>query len=853
MHDALGGMRLIPQWFLWRLVWDSAEQKYQKTPCALNGSVFRIDASLPENWHSYEQVAHAAHMLNSGGTAELRYAMGFWLTKECGYWFFDLDGVAVDGVVNEHAAAMLQAFSGALVEWSSSGRGLHVIGRGAVPAHSTRPPRDLAGLYKYEFYTSGRGIAFGLDGRANGSADTAHDAAVTYLVQHYFPPRAEAEYIARSGPREDWRGPADDDVLIERMLNAKQSAASAFGGKASVGQLWRGEVEKSSEHDMALASHLAFWTGCDEERMVRLMWRSGLVREKWNEHRTYLRELTVRHAIAGCRDVYQEPVRDLRAQQEMYGVGEVRVTHAMPSANTSAISEEQYKRYEELMGLITGAGTLLELHNDVIPAIQASIVPGALQAPLAQALKKQFDFFQSPLSISVIRKLVSPPVVPGTAGSDSPLWVQKHCYVKDGDYFYDMDTGAELTFQGFQAEYARVMPIKPDGRRENPVEWALNRWGMRTVHRVGYRPDQGPYFTFDGFDYANKYTSASVPETATAYTEAGLRGIEAFQTLLWDMCDRRQDVFLNVLWWLAHNVQKPGVKIRWSPVLKGVQGDGKSLITVVLRAAMGYRNVGTTSNATLNNSGGFTDWALGSAVNVIEEIMLTGKERHKLYNAMKEFITNDLVNINAKGDKTYTTFNTTNHFALTNHNDAIPLEKNDRRWMVVFTPWSSLEDMLRYCGLTQAAWDARTAAIDHAWRECQSELRAWLLGVQIGPEFNIRGSAMMTPEKRMMMATSQDDAESAAAQIIEEGALGVTKKLFSSSCLSNMLRFRAAQDNFDIPKTSNLNHMFTRMGFSKFPKPIKWRGATHTIWIKDGFSDNLDEIRLELDASNRHF
>jgi hypothetical protein len=115
--------------------------------------------------------------------------------------------------------------------------------------------------------------------------------------------------MASGERRPEWRGPADDDALIERMLAARQSAAAAFGGKPSLQQLWRGEVgaDDRSTADMALASHLAFWTGCDADRMTRLMWRSGLKRAKWNDHRSYL-AMTVNNACARCDVVFQEPL-----------------------------------------------------------------------------------------------------------------------------------------------------------------------------------------------------------------------------------------------------------------------------------------------------------------------------------------------------------------------------------------------------------------------------------------------------------------------------------------------------------------------------------------------------------------
>lgn len=833
LHAALSGMRTVPQWFLWRLEWDAAQGKFKKTPCRLDGSAFAIDASQPANWHTYDRVCAALATLPN--TGELRYALGFWLTADCGYWFFDLDKCATDGVLTERASQFVAAFPGALLEWSSSGKGLHIIGKGRVPPHRTR---DMHGWHM-EFYTEGRGIAFGLSGQARGSADSAHDAAISSLVAKYFPPRPEAEPMGE-GARAEWRGPADDEELLRRIMASRPSANVVFGGKPSVQRLWAGDVDKSSENDMALAAHLAFWTGCDEDRMVRLMLRSGLKRAKWDEHRTYLRELTVRNAIAGCTDVYREPVRDNTATvQALYGQpsgGLVTVQQA-----SKPISEEQAATYELMSRLITGCGTVPEMHNSVIPAIAASGLPPVLLSGLAGPINKQLTMLGADkIPVGQLRRLLSPPI---TSRSDAPLWVTTHCYVKSIDRFLDLETGAELSFQGFQAEFTRHMPLKASGQRENPVEWALSRWGMRTVQHIGYRPDKGPYFDWDGLDYANLYNANSVPIPATAYSQAGVAGINAFQTHMYDMCGRRSDVFYALLGWFAHNVKNPGRKIRWSPLLKGINGDGKTLLTNLLRSAMGYRNVSPTSNATLSNSGGFTDWAIRAAVNVIEEIWLDDpKDRHKIYNRTKEFITNDVVDINAKGKRNYATFNITNHIALTNHNDALPLEPTDRRWFIIFTPWHSLSDMMKYCGLTAESWKARTDAMDYAWQHCAGDLRAWFLSLQIAIDTD--SSAMMTPEKQQMMATSRDDIEQLAFQILEEGGKGVTKSAFSSSCLTSLLRHKAAQENVDVPRTTGISRMFTRMGYSKFAKIVKFDGTTHQVWVQNGFTgDPVAEMR----------
>jgi hypothetical protein len=847
LHDALGGMREIAQWFLWRLEWSPEEGKYLKTPCALDGS--NLQRGEDKQLVGYNHASAQWRQLQLGCPADrtLQYALGFWLTEDCGYWFFDLDKCAVDGVVSEFAGGLVACFPGALVEWSSSGKGLHVIGRGRAPPHRCKPPRNIKqGMLplELEFYTEGRGIAFGLSGEAQGSADTEHDAMVAKLCELYFPPRQMGE--PGDGARPEWRGPADDDVLLQRALNARQSAESAFGGKPSFARLWAGlDVEKNSENDMALASHLAFWTGCDEERVLRLMLRSGLVREKWSDHRpggTYL-TFTIANACRSTTTVYQEPERSQATAMALYGARGSLATVTQVAGGV-VITPEMKAQVADLLDAVSACGTIEDMHNLVVPRIQGAGVPGVYQEQLVRAVNAQLDIWHAKLPVGKLRSLLFPPAMVDGNAADVPLWCQQHCYVKDGDFFYDTSNGARLTYQGFQAEYSRLMPLRQGGGRENPVEWAFTRWNITTVHHLGYRPDMPSYFTWDGLEYANLYSPSSVPATATEWTPEGVAGVQALQAMLWDMCGRREDVYLALLGWLAHNVQKPGIKIRWSPIIKGCPGDAKTIVTNVLRAVMGYRNVSVTGNATLRAQGGFNDWAVGGAVNVIEEIMLTGKERYTLFNAMLEFITNDVVNINAKGGKTYKTWNVTNHMANTNHNDALPLPALDRRWMVVFTPWESLPDMYAYCGLSEDAWKQRTKAVDFAWKNRASELRAWFLSLQIAIDAD--GSALMTPEKMQMMASSQEDAESVAEGIIADGATGITSKVISSSCLSQMLKMRAMTEGFEVPKTTSLNHMLTRLGYSKLPKQIKWRDSTHTVWVKNGFSG---DIRFELDNS----
>lgn len=266
------------------------------------------DAHNPAHWLTHDEAATLAHSWGPG------HGVGFVFTQADPFWFLDIDECLTPaGQWSDTANALCAQFPGAAVEVSQSGRGLHIVGSGPAPEHGCK---NLA--HGLEFYTSGRFMALG--GAAVGDASTQHPAAVAALVAQYFPPRPGGAAGGASdwtdGPSEDWRGPSDDADLLRRALQSR-SAGAAFGAGASFADLWECNTDAlaraypdsarafdASSADAALAQHLAFWTGRDCERILRLMQQSGLVRDKWGRE-DYLHR-TIAGACARQRDVLQD-------------------------------------------------------------------------------------------------------------------------------------------------------------------------------------------------------------------------------------------------------------------------------------------------------------------------------------------------------------------------------------------------------------------------------------------------------------------------------------------------------------------------------------------------------------------
>ncbi|WP_144290184.1 DUF5906 domain-containing protein [Ideonella sp. A 288] len=313
---ALAGMRAVNQWLIYR-VSQSAKRPGKLDKIPLHYATCQpTSVTAAESWTDVTTAVSVASVL--GDT----YGVGFCFTPNCGFWFLDLDSCLLGpGLWSPLAVRMVtQALPGAAVEVSVSGKGLHLFGSGRVPPHSNRNAEHHA-----ELYTADRFCALSGDS-LQGDCSVDLTERISWVASTYFPARAAAAggVVPDTGPRADWRGPTDDADLLRRALQS-HSARSTFGGGASFADLWTADERvlagafppdnqhdpfNRSDADAALLAHLAFWTGCDRERMRRLLPKSALAREK-HDRDDYL-ERTIDFVATNQREVLQDkPIEPL--------------------------------------------------------------------------------------------------------------------------------------------------------------------------------------------------------------------------------------------------------------------------------------------------------------------------------------------------------------------------------------------------------------------------------------------------------------------------------------------------------------------------------------------------------------
>jgi hypothetical protein len=203
-----------------------------------------------------------------------------------GFTVIDIDGCrdAQTGDITAEAWRIIDELN-SYTEISPSDTGVHIWCCGMLPAGRRRS--DLIEMYESVRYMTLTGLHLA------GTPTTVEErtSELKRLHARTFPSPVTTHHAT-----------LDDAELLNRALSAKNGNVFA--------RLWDGETlmhgDDDSAADLALCSHLAFWTGKDAARIDRLFRQSGLMRQKWDEHRgrqTY-GEKTIERAIQLCRDSY---------------------------------------------------------------------------------------------------------------------------------------------------------------------------------------------------------------------------------------------------------------------------------------------------------------------------------------------------------------------------------------------------------------------------------------------------------------------------------------------------------------------------------------------------------------------
>jgi hypothetical protein len=138
----------------------------------------------------------------------------------------------------------------------------------------------------------------------------------------------------------------------------------------------------------------------------------------------------------------------------------------------------------------------------------------------------------------------------------------------------------------------------------------------------------------------------------------------------------------QVLDWMAWVLQNPARKPNHALLIVGKNtGTGKSIVATIFEQLVGVKNTQRPKNSSMG--GDFNAWLRDCRLCIIEEVYQVGRREN--LNAMRDILTEARVEVNIKGISAFTIENFVAVMGVSNHPDALPLDKYDRRWLVVET------------------------------------------------------------------------------------------------------------------------------------------------------------------------
>ena len=417
-----------------------------------------------------------------------------------------------------------------------------------------------------------------------------------------------------------------------------------------------------------------------------------------------------------------------------------------------------------------------------------------------------------------------------------PQALREWAFVSADGVFVNVHTGERMSRTSFDLVMSNITPIietqNAKGESKNvrfPASKCLIDFLDGLVCSMTmYRPDcDDLVFRVDGIWHLNSFLPSSVPPV-----DPDWQGHDAWRAARDHIHNIVPDGADMIIRWLAHNVQKPGRKILWAPVIVGAQGDGKTTIGKIVQMAMGRRNVSPVSPEALFSD--FTSWAEGKAVRVLEEIRVMDKGRSSVMDKLKPMITNDVVDVVKKGKDGSDVANVTNYIALTNHMDALAIDEGDRRWGVWRTRFKD-HDQVRG-ELDDAYWRRLHDAIG----KFPSVIRGWLMNVDLS-DFNPYSSPVMTQAKLAMIEASRSPVSADVREALALGCVGVGPEVVATDALNELVRSVGGRT----VNTTTLANLLREMGWEKYGKTIKWAGKTRRVYYLPGvWSSGVDQDAL---------
>lgn len=286
-------------------------------------------------------------------------------------------------------------------------------------------------------------------------------------------------------------------------------------------------------------------------------------------------------------------------------------------------------------------------------------------------------------------------------------------------------------------------------------------WTIPKVDHVRFLPDRPPFeIVNDELNRPglNTYIPANIDARAGDMT----RWFDWFNRIFPDKGDQKL-----LFDYMAHCVKFPGFKIQYAPLIQSAEGIGKTIFKMIMANALGNMYVYSPKAPELVKSGStFNAWQRGKLMILVDEIKID--ERRELIEILKPMITDNRIEIQGKGVDQDMEDNAANWLFFSNFKDAIPVDKNGRRYPVFYSCLQSKADILA------AGMDKEYFIGLFRWLRDEGGVQAithWLLNYPI-QRGDLPVSAPDTSSQNEAITISRSPLECVIADCMNDGVAG---------------------------------------------------------------------------------
>eukprot|EP01036_Dinobryon_divergens_P036030 gene36030-46818_t len=220
-----------------------------------------------------------------------------------------------------------------------------------------------------------------------------------------------------------------------------------------------------------------------------------------------------------------------------------------------------------------------------------------------------------------------------------------------------------------------------------------------------------------------RFPFAASGEFHDLHPDYDVEGVDMWKTHLSVLCNHEQSVCEYVLRWIAHGFQRPFEKIGCMLTFVSGQGAGKTMFIDSLKAIYGQEKCVETPSPERDCWGAFNGVMDGKFLVVLSEVdrsNSTGSE-----GRVKQFLTDSVLMINPKGRPQYQAQSFHRFIQLSNSNDPVSTDEDDRRNLIIRCSDEKKGDFEYFSKLAERLRAPNTLRSVYYWLMHKVDLSDW--------------------------------------------------------------------------------------------------------------------------------